>query len=103
MMVILTKGTRLPALETASSFYPQRTYNLSETIAKIPSAGHYAEPRSPTSDWSYALAFAAAELCNVNSCSLNQLLGTSRSFDVGQLISNDLNQLIVVTKNHKTY
>lgn len=27
----------------------------------------------------------------------------NRSFDTGQLISNDLKQLIAVTKNHKTY
>lgn len=52
MMVILTKGTRLPALETASSFYPQCTYNLNETIAEIPSIGHYPEGRSPVPGWS---------------------------------------------------
>lgn len=102
-MVILTKGTRLPALETASSFYPERTPNLNQTIAKIPSTGRHPELRSPTSDWSYALAFAAAELCRVNNGSLNLFLGTSRPFEMSQLISSDLNQLLAVTTNHKTY
>lgn len=55
------------------------------------------------SDCSYVLSFAAAEHCNMNSCSLNQSHGTSRSFDMGQLISNSLNHIIAVTKNHKTY
>jgi len=102
MMVILMKGTRLPALETASSFYSQCTHNLSEAITKIPSVARYPELRSPVSAWSYLSAFAAAEVCNASSCSLNQFFRTSRSFDMGQLISNSLNQLTEATKNHKT-
>lgn len=88
------KGTRLPGLESASSFYPQCTYNLNEALVKICSTGHCTVLRNPasgnTSQLLPQLSFATWIVVHwINS--------------LGQLISADLNQLIEVSKDHKTY
>lgn len=45
MVITLRKRTRLPALKTANSFYPQCIHNLGEAAAKSPSTGHCPELR----------------------------------------------------------